>query len=68
MSNADSKKRISLFRLAHDVCISGFGSRQSLYERFFFGPPAIMKAGYYDLYEPKNYEKRIEEFLNNSDN
>ena len=68
MSNASSKKRISMFRLAHDVCISGFGSRQALYERFFFGPPAIMKAGYYDLYEPEKFEKRINKFLKNIDN
>ena len=59
MINVDSKKRISLFRLAHDVCISGFGNRQALYERFFFGPPAIMKAGYFDLYQSKDLEERI---------
>ena len=23
-----------MFRLAHDVCVSGFGNRQALYERF----------------------------------
>ena len=67
MSNLDSKKRVSLFRLAQDVCVSGFGSRQSLYERFFFGPPAIMKAGYFDLYQPEAFEKRIYNFLNISD-
>ena len=50
LSNLDSKNRVSLFRLAHDVAISGFGSRQALYERYFFGPPALMASGYYDLY------------------
>ena len=38
-------------RLAHDVAISAFGSRQTLYERFFFGPHAIMAGIYYDLYD-----------------
>ena len=35
LAHADSKDRVALFRLAHDVCISGFGNRQALYERFF---------------------------------
>ena len=34
--NLPSKDRVALFRLAHDVAISGFGGRQELYERFFF--------------------------------
>ena len=68
MINVDSKKRISLFRLAHDVCISGFGNRQALYERFFFGPPAIMKAGYFDLYQSKDLEERIDLLLKDSGN
>src|ERR1700694_3680791 len=34
--------RIPLFRLAWDTAVSAFGSRQGLYERFFFGDPVGM--------------------------
>ena len=34
--NMTSEDRIALFRLAHDVAVSGFRTRQVLYERFFF--------------------------------
>tara|TARA_B100000686_G_scaffold304180_1_gene341611 strand:- start:105 stop:671 length:567 start_codon:yes stop_codon:yes gene_type:complete len=64
LQNSDSKKRVSLYRLAHDVCVSGFGNRQTLYERFFFGPPLLMSAGYYDLYDSTNLERRVLSLLN----
>ena len=51
LANADSRERSALFRLAHDVCISGFGNRQALYERYFFGPPALMASAYYDKFD-----------------
>ena len=63
LSNADSKERVAMFRLAHDVCVSGFGNRQALYERFFFGPPAIMASGYFDLYDSQPYVDRVKAFL-----
>lgn len=44
-----SQDRVALFRLAQNVAVSGFGSRQSLYERFFFGPPNLLAAVYFDL-------------------
>ncbi len=65
LSNLDSKNRVALFRLAHDVAISGFGSRQSLYERYFFGPPALMASGYYDLYSKDELIGRIDSLINN---
>ena len=63
LSNLDSKERVALFRLAHDVAISGFGSRQSLYERYFFGPPALMASSYYDLYNKDELTSRIDTLL-----
>jgi 4-hydroxyphenylacetate 3-monooxygenase len=42
VANLPSRDRVALFRLAHDVSVSGFGGRQCLYERFFFGPQNIM--------------------------
>jgi 4-hydroxyphenylacetate 3-monooxygenase len=41
-ARADAFERIPLFRLAWDVALSAFGSRQVLYERFFFGDPVRM--------------------------
>ena len=41
-ARADALERIPLFRLAWDATLSAFGSRQVLYERFFFGDPVRM--------------------------
>ena len=62
--NLGSRDRVALYRLAHDVAVSGFGSRQNLYERFFFGAPHIMNAAYYDIYDKDDKIGRIEELLN----
>ncbi len=64
--NLDSKDRIALFRLAHDVAVSGFGNRQVLYERFFFGPQALMASIYFDLYNKDDMMDRVDELLNRS--
>ena len=63
VANLEAKDRVALFRLAHDVCVSGFGNRQALYERFFFGPPAIMNAGYFDLYDKDPLIDRVNSFI-----
>jgi 4-hydroxyphenylacetate 3-monooxygenase len=62
--NMNSEDRIALFRLAHDVAVSGFGTRQVLYERFFFGPPHVMATIYYDLYDKDEMMDRVTEILN----
>jgi len=64
LSNLESRDRVALYRLAHDVAISGFGSRQALYERFFFGPPALMASAYYDIYDKDPLVGRIDDLLN----
>jgi len=38
-ATAGGAERVRLFRLAWDVAVSSFGSRQALYERFFSGDP-----------------------------
>jgi 4-hydroxyphenylacetate 3-monooxygenase len=43
-ARADAFDRIPLFRLAWDATLSAFGSRQVLYERFFFGDPVRMSG------------------------
>ena len=62
--NLESKDRIALFRLAHDVAVSGFGNRQVLYERFFFGPQNVMASIYYDLYNKDEMIDKVDELLN----
>ena len=54
---------MALFRLAHDVAISGFGNRQVLYERFFFGPQNVMASIYYDLYDKDEMMDRVTALL-----
>ncbi|NOX70345.1 MAG: 4-hydroxyphenylacetate 3-monooxygenase, oxygenase component [Gammaproteobacteria bacterium] len=61
--NLNSKDRIALFRLAHDVAVSGFGNRQVLYERFFFGPQNVMASIYFDLYDKDEMIARVDELL-----
>ena len=63
VANLDAKDRVALYRLAHDVAISGFGNRQALYERFFFGPPALMNAQYFDLYDRDRVMARVDDLL-----
>jgi 4-hydroxyphenylacetate 3-monooxygenase len=41
-ARAEAHDRIPLYRLAWDASMSAFGSRQVLYERFFFGDPVRM--------------------------
>ncbi len=59
LTNLPSRDRVALFRLAHDVAVSGFGNRQVLYERFFFGPQSVMASIYYDLYNKEEMMQRV---------
>jgi 4-hydroxyphenylacetate 3-monooxygenase len=59
----DSRDRVALYRLAHDIAVSGFGNRQALYERFFFGPPQIMNSAYFDGYDRDSKIARVEDLL-----
>lgn len=63
VANLDARDRVALYRLAHDVAISGFGNRQALYERFFFGPPHLMHAQYFDLYDKDRAMERVDAIL-----
>jgi len=63
LANLGSQDRISLFRLAHEVAVSGFGGRQQLYERFFFGPPDVMASIFFNLYQKEPFVDRVEELL-----
>ena len=61
--NTSSEERIKLFHLAWDIAGSSFGSRQELYERFFFGDPVRMASALYAWYDKEPYKQRIREFL-----
>jgi 4-hydroxyphenylacetate 3-monooxygenase len=63
---ANAEERIKLFKLAWDFVGSSFGSRQDLYEYFFFGDPFRMASNLYNWYTRKDeYKKRVKDFLDN---
>ncbi|ACV57398.1 4-hydroxyphenylacetate 3-monooxygenase, oxygenase component [Alicyclobacillus acidocaldarius] len=61
--NIHAFDRLRLFRLAWDAALSSFGSRQVLYERFFFGDPVRMYGALYDAYDKTPYVSRVKAFL-----
>ncbi len=62
-ARAGSRDRIRLFRLAWDLALSAFGSRQALYERFFFGDPVRMAGAMFANYDKAPYMERVRQFL-----
>jgi len=62
-ARADAASRIKLFRLAWDIALSAFGSRQVLYERYFFGDPVRMAGAMFNAYDRRPYMERVKEFL-----
>ena len=65
-ARADSRHRIALFRLAWDTALSAFGSRQVLYERFFFGDPVRMAGALFNTYDRTPYMQRVQAFIESS--
>ncbi len=66
-ARADAVSRIKLFRLAWDIALSAFGSRQALYERYFFGDPVRMAGAMFNAYDRRPYMERVREFLERAD-
>jgi 4-hydroxyphenylacetate 3-monooxygenase len=62
-ARAEAHDRIPLFRLAWDTAVSAFGSRQVLYERFFFGDPVRMAGALVSSHDRSAYMDRVREFL-----
>ena len=60
---ATAEERIRLFRLAWDVSCSAFGSRQTLYERYFGGDGARNAALLYQIYDRGAQCDLVAEFL-----
>ncbi len=64
---ASAEDRVRLFRLAWDAAVSSFGSRQVLYERFFFGDPVRMAGALFQSYDRAALAARVQEFLARED-
>ncbi|MBI4428291.1 MAG: 4-hydroxyphenylacetate 3-monooxygenase, oxygenase component, partial [Ignavibacteriales bacterium] len=62
-ARAEAHERIPLFRLAWDTALSAFGSRQVLYERFFFGDPVRMAGALVANHDRTAYMQRVRDFL-----
>jgi 4-hydroxyphenylacetate 3-monooxygenase len=64
-ARAEAFDRIPLFRLAWDTALSAFGSRQVLYERFFFGDPVRMAGALVKAHdkEIERYAERVRELV-----
>jgi 4-hydroxyphenylacetate 3-monooxygenase len=63
-ATAGGAERVRLFRLAWDTACSSFGSRQVLYERFFFGDPVRNMSALYAGYDKEPLKARVQQFLN----
>ena len=61
--NLDGYERTQLFRLAWDMTMSAFGSRQMHYEYYFFGDPVRMGMSYFEGYEKEQYKGYVQDFL-----
>ncbi|AXF57018.1 4-hydroxyphenylacetate 3-monooxygenase, oxygenase component [Salicibibacter kimchii] len=61
--NMEGYERVKLFRLAWDLTLSSFGSRQMHYEYYFFGDPIKMRMSYFDSYDKEPYKAYVQDFL-----
>lgn len=64
--NLEGYERVQLFRLAWDMTLSAFGSRQTHYEYYFFGDPIRMGMTYFDNYDKEPFKNYIQDFLKQS--
>lgn len=62
-ANINAKERVQLFRMAWDIGMSAFGSRQTQFERFFFGDPIRLSTIHYNRYFTKPYMDLVQTFL-----
>ena len=65
-ARATAAERIPLFRLAWDTALSAFGTRQVLYERFFFGDPVRMASVVFQTKDRTALMERVRHFLAHS--
>ena len=63
-ANKPAMERVKLYRLAWDFTMSAFGTRQTQYERYFFGDPIRLTSDLYRSFPTKEYVSYVEKFLN----
>ena len=59
----NAEDRVKIFRLAWDLTMSSFGTRETLYERFFFGDPIKLSGQLYHSYDKEPYVERVKDIL-----
>ncbi|MGG3562139.1 4-hydroxyphenylacetate 3-monooxygenase, oxygenase component [Neobacillus rhizosphaerae] len=58
-----AEERVKIFRLAWDLTMSSFGTRQTHYERYFFGDPIRLSSTLYQTYPKSEHVKNVSDFL-----
>jgi 4-hydroxyphenylacetate 3-monooxygenase len=64
----NAEDRVKLFRLAWDLTMSSFGTRQTQYERYFFGDPIRLSSILYKNYLKDQHVEVTCKFLNLKNN
>ena len=62
-ANIDAKKKVRMFRLAWDLVGTQFGSRQTLYERFFNGDVVQLRQRRFATYDYSRADASLELFM-----
>ena len=62
-ASIDAKKKVRLFRLAWDLIGTQFGSRQTLYERFFNGDVVQLRQRRYATYDYSRADASLQSFM-----
>ncbi|WP_442599814.1 4-hydroxyphenylacetate 3-monooxygenase, oxygenase component [Neobacillus sp. D3-1R] len=62
-ANRSAEERVKIFRLAWDLTMSSFGTRQTHYERYFFGDPIRLSTSLYKNYPKERYVQVIKDYL-----
>ncbi|MCC9022967.1 4-hydroxyphenylacetate 3-monooxygenase, oxygenase component [Bacillus nakamurai] len=63
-AETNAEDRVKIFRLAWDLTMSPFGTRQTQYERYFFGDPVRLSSHLYKSYPKEKQVESISKFLN----
>ncbi|WP_428910737.1 4-hydroxyphenylacetate 3-monooxygenase, oxygenase component [Niallia sp. Krafla_26] len=59
-----AEDRVKIFSLAWDLTMSSFGTRQTQYERYFFGDPIRLSSTLYKNYDKHKFVEEVNNFLN----
>ena len=62
-ASRNAEDRVKIFRLAWDLTMSPFGTRQTQYERYFFGDPIRLSSFLYQSYPKEKYRDLAADFL-----